>query len=215
MCYEVTGILFPIHFSHVCYWLLATTLKGSIMNTRADKTQKNTVQAGRQKNQSVANEASRKQSGVESTFQFVDNRPKAKAQRKIQEIADIYSDQQHSPIQNKENRTGLPHKLKSGIENISGQSMDDVRVHYNSGEPSQLRAHAYARGTDIHLGTGQEKYLPHEAWHVVQQKQGRVKPTAQMKGKLHVNDDKGLEKPLKMCLSCSWLEYIYSVGSQP
>jgi hypothetical protein len=26
---------------------------------------------------------------------------------------------------------------------------------------------------------GQEQHLPHEAWHVVQQKQGRVKPTGQ------------------------------------
>lgn len=35
----------------------------------------------------------------------------------------------------------------------------------------------YSQGTDIHIGPGQEKHLPHEAWHVVQQKQGRVKPT--------------------------------------
>lgn len=36
--------------------------------------------------------------------------------------------------------------------------------------------------------------MPHEAWHVVQQKQGRVKPTIQLKGKVDVNDDAGLEK---------------------
>ncbi len=47
---------------------------------------------------------------------------------------------------------------------------------------------------DIHLGAGQEKHLPHEAWHVVQQKQGRVKPTMQMKGGVLVNDEMGLEK---------------------
>ncbi|MEA5547922.1 hypothetical protein VB816_23335, partial [Limnoraphis robusta CCNP1324] len=35
--------------------------------------------------------------------------------------------------------------------------------------------------------------LPHEAWHVVQQMQGRVKPTMQMKG-VQVNDDQGLER---------------------
>ncbi|HET6989929.1 MAG TPA: DUF4157 domain-containing protein, partial [Bacteroidia bacterium] len=83
---------------------------------------------------------------------------------------------------------------KSGIENLSGISMNDVNVHYNSSQPAQLNAHAYAQGTDIHLASGQEKHLPHEAWHVVQQKQGRVKPTMQMKGKVNVNDDKGLEK---------------------
>lgn len=92
------------------------------------------------------------------------------------------------------NNTGLPDNLKSGIESLSGYSLDDVKVHYNSPKPSKLQAHAYAQGTDIHLASGQEKHLPHEAWHVVQQKQGRVKPTLQMKGGVNVNDDKGLEK---------------------
>ena len=98
------------------------------------------------------------------------------------------------PIQNQENNTGIPDNLKSGIENLSGYSMDDVQVHYNSDKPEGLQAHAYAQGTDIHVATGQEKHLPHEAWHVVQQKQGRVRPTMQMKGNLNVNEDKGLEK---------------------
>jgi len=97
-------------------------------------------------------------------------------------------------IQKKPNHTGLPDNLKTGIESLSGHSMDDVKVHYNSSRPANLGAHAYAQGTDIHLASGQEKHLPHEAWHVVQQKQGRVKPTIQMKGGVNVNDDKGMEK---------------------
>jgi hypothetical protein len=99
-----------------------------------------------------------------------------------------------TPVQRKINNTGLPNNLKFGIENLSGHSMDDVKVHYNSDKPAQLNAHAYAQGTNIHLASGQEKHLPHEAWHVVQQKQGRVKPTIQMKGRVNVNDDKDLEK---------------------
>ena len=71
--------------------------------------------------------------------------------------------------------------------------MDDVKVHYNSSQPAQLNALAYAQGTDIHIASGQEKHLAHEAWHVVQQKQGRVKPTLQMKQGIPVNDDAGLE----------------------
>lgn len=93
----------------------------------------------------------------------------------------------------KPNNTGLPDQLKSGIENLSGYSMDDVKVHYNSSQPGQLNAHAYAQGSDIHVAPGQEQHLPHEAWHVVQQKQGRVKPTMQMKAGVPVNDDAGLE----------------------
>ena len=173
------------------------------MNTHADKTQEN-------KSQSVANGESQMQNSGESTFQFVDNRPEAIAQRKLQEMAnngpqtkqvaqfqamvDNYSAQQQQPIQKKENNTGLPDNLKTGMENLSGISLDDVKLHRNSEKPAQLQAHAYAQGTDIHLASGQEKHLPHEAWHVVQQKQGRVKPTMQMKVKVNVNDDAGLEK---------------------
>jgi hypothetical protein len=189
------------------------------MNTHADKTQEN-------KSQSVSNETSQKQGGGESTFQFVDNRPEAVAQRKLQEMAnnspqvkqlmafqdmannspqakktvqlqamaDNHSAQQQQPIQKKENNTGLPDNLKTGMENLSGMSLDDVKVHSNSDKPAQLQAHAYAQGTDIHLGPGQEKHLPHELGHVVQQKQGRVKATMQMKGKVNVNvnDDEWL-----------------------
>ena len=91
------------------------------------------------------------------------------------------------------NRTGLPDQLKSGIESLSGMSMDHVKVHYNSSQPAQLNAFAYAQGSDIHVGPGQEKHLPHEAWHVVQQAQGRVNPTMQMKDGMAVNDNTGLE----------------------
>ena len=90
-------------------------------------------------------------------------------------------------------KSALPEKLKSGIENLSGYSMDNVRVHYNSDKPAQLNAHAYAQGTDIHLSPRQEKHLPHEAWHVVQQMQGRVQPTMQAKG-VAINDDSALER---------------------
>ena len=96
-------------------------------------------------------------------------------------------------VQRKGNKTGLPDNLKSGVENLSGFSMDDVKVHYNSSQPAQLNALAYAQGTDIHVAPGQEKHLPHEAWHVAQQKQGRVQPTMQMKAGVAVNDDPGLE----------------------
>lgn len=99
---------------------------------------------------------------------------------------------QESPAA-KPNNTGLPDNLKSGIENLSGYSMDDVKVHFNSDKPAQLNAHAYAQGTDIHVAPGQEQHLPHEAWHVVQQKQGRVQATMQMKAGVPVNDDAGLE----------------------
>jgi hypothetical protein len=112
----------------------------------------------------------------------------------IQKAADEEEVQMKAaPIQKKENNTGLPDNLKSGVENLSGVSMNDVKVHPNSDQPAQMQAHAFAQGTDIHVAPGQEQHLSHEAWHVVQQKQGRVKPTTQLKGQIPVNDDKGLE----------------------
>lgn len=96
-------------------------------------------------------------------------------------------------IQKKANNTGLPDNLKNGIEELSGYSVDDVKVHYNSNKPSQLQALAYTQGTDIHVSPGQEKYLPHEAWHIIQQKQGRVAPTIQQMG-VNINDNSALEQ---------------------
>lgn len=90
------------------------------------------------------------------------------------------------------NRTGMPDRLKSGIESLSGMDMSDVRVHPNSELPERMNALAYTQGNQIYLGPGEERHLSHEAWHVVQQKQGRVRATRQMKG-VGVNDDLGLE----------------------
>lgn len=42
------------------------------------------------------------------------------------------------PTQKKTNITGMPDHLKGGIEKLSGFSMDDVKVHYNSAKPNQL-----------------------------------------------------------------------------
>jgi len=90
------------------------------------------------------------------------------------------------------NNTGMPDNLKAGIESLSGFSMDDVRVHYNSSKPATVQALAYTQGTDIHVAPGQEKHLPHEAWHVAQQMAGRVSPTTNING-MPVNDNAGLE----------------------
>ncbi len=99
------------------------------------------------------------------------------------------------PRQLKDERTagGMPAKLAQGIEKLSGVAMSNVRVHYNSSKPQSVQAHAYAQGRDIHLASGQEQHLPHEAWHVVQQSQGRVKPTAQING-TNINDSPSLER---------------------
>lgn len=100
---------------------------------------------------------------------------------------------QHQPFQlNQANNTGLPDQLKSGVEQLSGHNLDDVRVQFNSSEPAAVQAHAFARGNEIHVAPGQEQHLPEEAWHVTQQKAGRVKANTEVGGQ-PVNDQEHLE----------------------
>ena len=87
----------------------------------------------------------------------------------------------------------MPAELAKGLETLTGVSLDNVKVHYNSLKPVALGAKSLTEGSDIHLGPGQERCLPHEAWHVVQQKQGRVGPGAQRPG-IAINEDHGLER---------------------
>ncbi|WP_299495241.1 DUF4157 domain-containing protein [uncultured Shewanella sp.] len=101
---------------------------------------------------------------------------------------------------------GLPERLKLGIEQLSGHSMDDVKVHRNSSKPAQLQAHAFAQGNDIYLGAGQEKHLPHEAWHVVQQKQGRVQSTLQLQSGTLINDLPHLEREADVMGTKAWTQ---------
>jgi hypothetical protein len=113
-------------------------------------------------------------------------------QRKVEEEEPLHAKFETDRIRG--NRTGLPDGLKSGVESLSGLSLDGVHVHYNSPEPARLNALAYTRGSDIYVSPGQERHLPHEAWHVVQQARGRVRPTMQLKEGVPVNDDEGLER---------------------
>src|ERR1041385_2211889 len=65
----------------------------------------------------------------------------------------------HQDAPRKGNGTGLPDKLKAGVEALSGMAMDDVRVQYNSASPAAVQALAYTQGSKIFLGPGQEKHL--------------------------------------------------------
>lgn len=89
-------------------------------------------------------------------------------------------------------QTNIPRRMKSGFERSSGFSFDDVRVHYNSEKPAQLHAHAYTQGNNVYVAPGQEKHLPHELGHVVQQKSDMVEPNGEIGG-FPLNDDESLE----------------------
>ena len=109
-----------------------------------------------------------------------------------EEEEDTIQEKPKNSIQMK-NETGMPDHLKKAIEDLSGYSMDDVRAHYNSDKSATVQALAYTQGTDIHVAPGQERHLPHEAWHLAQQMSGRVEPTTEVGG-MPVNDNEDLER---------------------
>ncbi len=131
------------------------------------------------------------QAVADTTIQRMDDEEDA-VQGKFDDVAQRELDEEE-PIQQKPNNTGMPDSLKSGVESLSGYSMDNVRVHYNSDKPAAVQAHAYTQGENIHIAPGQEQHLPHEAWHVTQQMAGRVEPTTEVGG-MPVNDNVGLER---------------------
>ena len=94
----------------------------------------------------------------------------------------------------KTNRTGIPLQLKERLEQNTGVSFDDVRVHYNSALPAKLDALAYTKGNQVEIGPGQERHLPHELGHVVQQKLGMVRANARHASGEALNTDDGLER---------------------
>ncbi|EAY27954.1 eCIS core domain-containing protein [Microscilla marina] len=85
-------------------------------------------------------------------------------------------------------------QLKHNVSQLMGVDVTNTQVHYNSDKPTQLKAEAYAQGNEVHLAPGKERHLGHELAHIGQQKQGRVKPTLQMKGGTSINDDPQLEQ---------------------
>ena len=87
------------------------------------------------------------------------------------------------------NTTGIPDGLKTKMEGTFGTRLDHLQLKTNSSFPGKVGAIATAQGNRIDIAPGHynpntatgQKLIGHEAWHTVQQAQGRVKPTMQMK----------------------------------
>ena len=119
--------------------------------------------------------------------------PRTAALSILQRVAaDRAGDTTMPVIQRLDGRRGLPDALRAGVEALSRVSLDDVTVHYDSPKPAGLGALAYTRGSEIFVGPGQERHLPHEAWHVVQQSRGPIAPTMYQRD-TPINADERLE----------------------
>ncbi|CAI6081365.1 eCIS core domain-containing protein [Cohnella sp. JJ-181] len=117
--------------------------------------------------------------------------------------ADAALEEEAAPAQRKSDRPGaLPLDVQAKMEKAIGADFSNVNVHANSSQASAAGALAYAQGNDIHFAPGQynpdtqsgQKIIGHELAHVVQQREGRVLPTTQLKSGLRINDDPALEK---------------------
>lgn len=96
------------------------------------------------------------------------------------------------PTLQRQEADGLPDGLRQRVEALSGVQLGGVTVRRNSAEPGRIGASAFARDPEIHLASGAEHHLPHEAWHIAQQRQGRVAPTGRIAG-TSLNDEPALE----------------------
>lgn len=94
----------------------------------------------------------------------------------------------------------LPPDVQAGMEASFGMDFSGVRIHQGS-QAASLGALAYTQGSDIHFAPGQydpqsqkgRELLGHELTHVIQQSDGRVGTTGDVKG-VPLNDDPGLER---------------------
>jgi hypothetical protein len=96
--------------------------------------------------------------------------------------------------------SGLPPALLAKMQTAFGTDFSDVRVDRASPSATALGALAYTQGSRIHVAPGHwapqtprgQELIGHELAHVVQQRAGRVRATAQFKG-VGLNDNAALE----------------------
>ncbi|HUQ06585.1 MAG TPA: DUF4157 domain-containing protein [Kofleriaceae bacterium] len=94
----------------------------------------------------------------------------------------------------------MAESVRAPMEQAFNADFSAVRIHQGD-QATQMGAHAYAHGADLHFAPGQyapdtdsgRSLLGHELAHVVQQAQGRVTATTQLKG-VGINDDDALER---------------------
>ncbi len=92
-------------------------------------------------------------------------------------------------------RKPLPTDIQPALAQKLGVDVSKVTINTNSSKPAKVGAFAYTQGDTIEVAPGQNKpsIIQHELGHVVQQAQGRVKPTGSV-GRVPLNDDPKLER---------------------
>jgi hypothetical protein len=106
----------------------------------------------------------------------------------------------NTTLQRTGNNSAIPEDLQGKMDKTFQADFSDVKIHPNSTRAPEVGALAYTQGSDIHFAPGQFKpdtsggkeLLGHELTHVLQQREGKVKPTTQVNG-VPVNDNSSFE----------------------
>lgn len=91
-------------------------------------------------------------------------------------------------------------EVQAKMETTIGTDFSNVKIHKNSSKATEIGAHAFAQGNDVHFAQGKfdqnstsgQALIGHEFAHIKQQRNGEVKPNTSVNG-VPVNDDKSLE----------------------
>ncbi len=94
----------------------------------------------------------------------------------------------------------LPADVQGKMESTMGADFSDVKINTNSAKASEIGAHAFAQGNEVHFAQGKfdpdsktgQSLIGHELAHVKQQRDGRVKADT-MLGETPVNTSNALE----------------------
>lgn len=97
-------------------------------------------------------------------------------------------------------KRNMPAQLREKMEDSFGHKFSNVAIHENSSKATNLNAKAFTSGNEIHFAPGEYKpnersgqeLLGHELTHVVQQREGNIPATTQLKG-IGINSDQKLE----------------------
>lgn len=95
----------------------------------------------------------------------------------------------------------LPPAVRAMMERAFNADFAEVLIHPDSARAAALGARAYTEGNSVHLAPGQydpeshagRELIGHELAHVIQQRQGRVAVTSQVRG-VAINDAAALEQ---------------------
>jgi hypothetical protein len=98
-------------------------------------------------------------------------------------------------------RDKLPLSVLRKMEAFFNADFSDLTIYQNSEKPADMDALAFTEGKDIYFAPGEyrpdsfkgQELIAHELAHVIQQAEGRVRPTGGANG-IPINDDPALER---------------------